>query len=162
MDDLLDLDLSAPAQHATGQNTTKLGPQAAYGGGRTTFDYLSSMRSANTPSPGPSSRSSSPFASSSSTAAPARTSPVPSRPVAGATTAQGASGGDAFSSLFGTSSSSNAANGKMSMAERLAQENATRFGSSTNGYGVARTALSPNGRPSGGSRTRSVPIVIVL
>lgn len=129
MDDLLDLDF-ASAGKAQPQQPAKQNPQARYGGGRTAFDYLA--------------------ASGQPSAPPART-PTPQQARAPTPKAQ-ASGGDAFSSLFGTSTSS-AGTGTdgLSMAERLHKESAARIG----GYGGA------NGLAAGmNSLGRSSPVSV--
>lgn len=155
MNDLLDLDLSAPA--STSSTQPKQGAQAAYGTGRSTFDYLSSMRT-TTPSPLPS-RSASPYSPAaappvSSNATNGRLAPAASagRPAAPAKAGSGA-GNDAFSSLFGaspSSSSTSANGGGLSMAERLAKESAAKVG----GLGAGSwSTLSPSSTGGSGSRS---------
>lgn len=156
MNDLLDLDLSAPAPASTAQSKPG-GAQAAYGAGRSTFDYLSSMRTTTT-SPLPS-RSASPYSApppslgTSSNATNGRLAPAAAgRPAAPAKAGSGA-GDDAFSSLFGGSPSSSqaaASGGGLSMAERLAKDSAAKVG----GLGAGSwSGLSPNNTGGSGSRS---------
>ncbi|KAK4052159.1 auxilin-like clathrin-binding protein required for normal clathrin function [Microbotryomycetes sp. JL201] len=119
MNDLLDLDLSAPSsdpQHST--NAAKRGPQAKYSASKSSFDYLSSMGSSST-AYGAQSRSNAPFNGSTS----ANISAVAPKqaPVALATKHTATSAGsDAFSSLFESGSSSNGAStSSQSMAARM-------------------------------------------
>lgn len=152
MDDLLDLDLSAPAAPSSSSSAAK-GPQAAYGAGKSSFDYLSQMRT-NTPSPLPS-RSASPYSPSSTSTASAngRLAPaVVARPAPPAKASSGA-GDDAFSSLFGASPSSAQGNaGGLSMAERLARESAAKIGG-VGANGWTWTSLSPSSTGGSGSRS---------
>ncbi|SGY67217.1 BQ5605_C004g02757 [Microbotryum silenes-dioicae] len=150
MNDLLDLDLSAPpTQPSSSSTSSKLSPQAAYGTRKTAFDYLSqagralsndasssSVKSAS-PSPSPlyGSRSPSPLAvvpSSISRSNSPALAPSPQSANRPTTSAD-----DAFSSLFGGSASASgpsargagASTTNMSLAEKLATSNAARFGS---------------------------------
>ncbi|BGP45506.1 auxilin-like clathrin-binding protein required for normal clathrin function [Rhodotorula kratochvilovae] len=133
MDDLLDLDFASSAPPAQPKPT----PQARYGGGRSAFDYLAQTSGAAVQS------------------APART-PTPQAQRAPTPRTQ-QQGGDAFSSLFGTSAapahSSNAP--ALSMAERLHHDSAARIGGlgSAGGLG-AFGGLAPAGAGGAGSRAR--------
>ncbi|BGP22206.1 ER organization and biogenesis-related protein [Rhodotorula toruloides] len=136
MDDLFDLDFASAGKSQPPQPATQ-NPQARYGGRRSAFDYLAASGQLSAP--------------------PARVS-TPQQARALTPKAQ-ASGGDAFSSLFGTSSASTVGgtNG-LSMAERLHKESAAKFG----GYGGANglaAGISSFGRSSpvsaGGSASRS-------
>ncbi|GAA5959128.1 hypothetical protein JCM3765_006350 [Sporobolomyces pararoseus] len=129
MDDLLDLDFNKPAP------TSK--PQANYGSGKTAFDYLA--------------KSTAPT-SSYSISNTRTTNPLQPQPPQVRT--NGTSGGDAFSSLFGntsTSTSTGAASGStLSMAERLAKERATSpsFGATYNANSRSSSpALQPIQQP---------------
>lgn len=145
MDDLLELDFNASASSSKSAQPTGIG--------RTTFDYLSSARAgsphsslpsrANSPYLAPASTYGSTIQSSSNGASRSQTMAK----LSSGTTSNGSNssaGGDAFSSLFGASSSTSNG-GNLSMAERLAKEN---------GSGNGWTGMSPSHSGSNISRSR--------
>ncbi|GAA5998057.1 auxilin-like protein SWA2 [Rhodotorula paludigena] len=139
MDDLFDLDFASAKPAASVQ----IGAQAKYGGGRSAFDYLAGASAAQ-------------YAPSQ----PART-PTPQQARAPTPRTQ-QSGGDAFSSLFGTSAASSpgAAQGAgLSMAERLQRESAAKIGGYAGlgaiGGGNGSLGAFPAQGGGAGSRTQS-------
>ncbi|GAA5918654.1 hypothetical protein JCM1841_002297 [Sporobolomyces salmonicolor] len=124
MDDLLDLDFSKPSHSKPTSN-----PQANYGAGRSAFDYLAQQQHNPRSSPNPS-----------SLAAASKPSLHPSQPISTRNVHANASrnpndkADDAFAALFGTSQPATGSAGGMnggaglSMAERLARDNASRLG----------------------------------
>ncbi|GAA6062587.1 hypothetical protein JCM10212_004182 [Sporobolomyces blumeae] len=146
MDDLLDLDFS---KSSSNKPTTV---QANYGSGRTAFDYLA-QSSHRTTSPNPPLRPQAPFQPTRANSGHSNSSNG-SRPTV---KTGGNAGGDAFSSLFGTSPSATGAappsdrSNALSMAERLARDNAARFGTASS----AVSGVSPSIGTSGFSRSSS-------